>query len=278
MTNALALRYPEVYWSIKVNLEARGIEVITIFRTENIWCRDWMPVQINGEYFRFYHKTSKKYPQLDVSNEPWSGVVAPIRCLPFTLDGGNVVYHNGKIIMTEKVIQDNGISVTVQLEKVLNCEIIIIPIEPGDTLGHSDGIVKFVDDNHVIINNYAQIGKKDKRFYEYRDTLLNILEGYGLTVDQIPNAYDAWNWNLAEKDFRMFFPRADDYNPAYGYYINFLKVSDVIFLPAMKIKRDLDAFKAIEAQFPGRSIIMVDCSRLSFEGGLVHCVTWNGVK
>jgi len=278
MTNQLALRYPEVYWPIRINLEARGIEVKTVYRTENIWIRDYFPIQINGEYFRFRHKTSKKFPQLDISNEPWTGVFAPIRCLPYFIDGGNIVQGYGKVILTEKVIQDNESGIVNILEKLFESEIIIVPIEPGDPLGHSDGVVRFIDKNHVLVNDYFKIAQKDKNFYAYQTKLEAVLNKHGLIAYEIPNAYDQWNWKMSEKEFRQFFPRADEYNPAFGYYINYLKVSNVLFLPAMKIARDVEAYNAIKTHFSECDIIMIDCSRLSFEGGLIHCVTWNGVK
>ncbi len=273
MANSLASRYPEVYWPIKINLAARGIDVKTI-RSGNLWIRDYFPVQINGKLFRFQYKKNEKYPQLDVSNEPWTGILAPITVYSHIIDGGNIVYCGGKAVMTEKIYQDNkGLDVA-QLEKLLDCQIIVIPIEPGDDLGHSDGIVRFIDRSNVLVNDYSGVAKKDKRFYAYQAQVEGILDDHNLLVHHIPNAYDQWNWNWSEKEFRRFFTEADDYNPAFGYYINFLQVANLLFLPAMKIPQDAEAYKVVKKHFPECDIIMVDCSRLSFEGGLIHCVTW----
>jgi hypothetical protein len=274
----LALRYPEIYWPVRLNCEAHGIEVKTIFHTENIWLRDYFPLQINGNFFRFQYKSNKRFPQLDVSNEPWTGVIAPIRELQQFIDGGNIVHFAGKMILTEKVTKDNGSVIISQLERIFDCEIIIIPVEPGDDLGHADGIVNFINQNNVLVNDYSAVAKKDKRLYAYEEALQTILESHNLVCHKIPNAYDEWNWRMTERDFRYLFPRADDFNPAFGYYINFLQVGDLIFLPAMKISRDKEAFEVVKKHFPEYTVIMVDCSGVAFEGGLVHCVSWNGVK
>jgi agmatine/peptidylarginine deiminase len=277
MTAALASRYPEVFWPIKINLEVSGVEVKVIHKTENIWCRDWMPIQINGELFRFQYKTVEysKWPQLDVSNEPWTGAFSsPIRTFPnIIIDGGNVVAGFGKVIMTDKVIKENGSSIVGQLEKLFNSQIIIVPTECGDDLGHSDGIVKFINADTVLINDYSRIAKRDKSFYAYENELENILRSHGFAIHKIINTYDLWDWNMPERQFRQFFPFADAYGPGYGYHINFLRVGSVILLPAMKIKQDAEAFETIRTHYSDCRIVMIDCSRISFEGGLVHCST-----
>jgi agmatine/peptidylarginine deiminase len=276
MTAALCQRYPEVFFPIKLNLEVAGVEVKIIHKTENVWIRDYFPISINNKLFRFQYKTIgyEDYPQLDVSNEPWTGVFnKPIYVNSIILDGGNIIHGFDRIIMTEKVIQDNGKGVVADLEKLLGTRAIIIPVEPGDNLGHSDGICKIIDVNHILINDYSQIAKRDKAFINYQKELEQILVSYGFWIYKIPNAYDQWQWSMTEKQFRQLFPSADDFNPGFGYYINFLKVADTILLPAMKIKEDAEAYQVVKKHYPECRVVMVDCSRLSMEGGLVNCIS-----
>ncbi len=277
MTEALCRRYPEVYWPARVNLEAAGVDVKTIWSTQNIWIRDYFPVSANGKLVRFTYKTVdyEKYRQLDISNEPWTGVFPKIISYypSILLDGGNLVCGFGKALITEKVIWDNGAGVVADLEKILNCKVIIIPVEPGDDLGHADGIVKFIDVRNVLINDYSQTAKKDKAYIAYQKALEAVLYANGLKSCKIENAYAQWNWFMSEKDFRQAFPMADDFNPGFGYYINFLQVADTILLPAMKIKEDAKALQTVQKHYPDCRVVMIDCSRLSMEGGLINCVT-----
>jgi agmatine deiminase len=280
VTQALAWRYPEVYWPLKINLEANGIVVKTINRTRNIWIRDYFPVQVDGEFLRFNYsygeKWLAKYPQLDLSNEPWTGHIAPIRYFPqIKLDGGNVVQGYNKVIMTDKVIKDNSTSVISQLEKILNAEVIIIPVEPGDSLGHSDGICQFVHPKRVIINDYSLVAEKDKRFIEYEKKLTKALDKSGLLYDHMPFGYAEWDWKMTEKQFRESFPEADDFNPAFGYYINFLLVGNVILMPAMRIPMDIEVMNYLKSIYTQCNIIAIDSQKLSMEGGLLHCITAN---
>lgn len=273
MAQYLAIKYPEVYWPIRINLEAHGIKVVSVNNTRNIWVRDYFPIQIGTEYVRFQYAKDARYAQLDISNEPWTGIVAPIRESTLIVDGGNIVQGFGKVILTDMVIRKNGKKAVKKLEKIFEAEVIIIPTEPGDTLGHSDGICKFVDKDTVLVNDYSEIRKKDSSYKGYQSSLEMALAVHGLNVELFPNAYAEWDWEMSEKQFREIFPEADDYNPGFGYYINFLKINNLILLPAMKIKKDREALKAVNTFYRGSNVVMVDCSRLSMEGGLVGCVT-----
>ena len=51
---------------------------------------------------------------------------------------------------------------------------IIIIEEEQDTYGHSDGMVRFVDDNTVLINEYP------KKHLKYKKKLADVLEREGL--------------------------------------------------------------------------------------------------
>ena len=277
LTTALCHQYPEVYWPVRINLEASGVQVQTM-RCNNKWARDFMPISIEDRLIRFQYKTIgyEKYPQLDVSNEPWTGVFdKPVYVYPIILDGGNLVYGFGKAIITEKVIWDNGKGVVADLEKILGCKVVIIPVEPGDDLGHADGIVKFIDAGNVLINDYSQIARKDKDYNwtAYQKALECNLHLHGLECHKIVNAYDQWDWNMSEKEFRKSYEFADAYNPAVGYYINYTRVKDTILLPAFRLPQDAEAMQTIKRLFPGCNVVCIDCSRLAMEGGCVNCVT-----
>jgi len=274
MAAALAWRHPEVFWPVKLNLAAAGVDVKVVFRTGNIWTRDYMPVR-TGEVLTLFKYKTTKYKSLDVSEVRYNGITESIYASPIVLDGGNVVQSFNWVIMTDKVVKDNpGISMW-DLQSLFGKGLIIIPVEPGDDLGHADGIVKFIGPTEVLVNDYSGIAKRDKRFVKYQKDLENILRVNGITFHRITNAYDKWDWNMSEETFRQCFPDADDYNPGFGYYINFFKIADTILLPAMKISQDVDAFNCVRKHYPDCRIVVIDCSSLSMEGGLLNCVIWS---
>lgn len=78
------------------------------------------------------------------------------------LDGGNVGGWGGRGILTDRIFRENSqvdrpdlLGVLRELLRV--DELIIIPVEPGDEVGHADGVVRFLDSGVVVINDYSAI-------------------------------------------------------------------------------------------------------------------------
>lgn len=274
LTQALAMRYPSVYWPMRINLEANGITVKTVNRTKNIWIRDYFPIQTANGLIRFkYDKRWDRWPQLSIENEPWTGMFdRGILESSLVIDGGNIVQGYGNAIVTDKIFESNDANCKGRLEKFLDSEVIVIPKEPGDTLGHSDGICRFIDERTVLINDYSGQGEE---YRKYADSLRDIFSSHVFDVETIPNGYGEWPCDLTEKQFHDQFPDADEFNPAFGYYINFLQVGKLILMPAMKAKKDTEAMSTLMRLYPDHNIVVIDCSMLSMEGGLLHCVSAN---
>ena len=67
------------------------------------------------------------------------------------IDGGNFIRHKNKAIMTDKIFRENPsktkseIIETIKQKCALN-ELIIVPRQPYDMLGHSDAMVRWIDE------------------------------------------------------------------------------------------------------------------------------------
>ena len=77
------------------------------------------------------------------------------------LDGGNVTRTTDKVIMTDRVFVDNPNYQRKQLIKELHellqvDKLYFVPEQPSDFTGHSDGMVRFIDENTVVINDYKE--------------------------------------------------------------------------------------------------------------------------
>jgi len=75
------------------------------------------------------------------------------------VDGGNIVRLKNRIICTDKIYSENKkwseLAVRAELRRCLEVdEIIVIPCEPYDIIGHADGMVQFIDDKTVLLNDY----------------------------------------------------------------------------------------------------------------------------
>ena len=265
--------------------------------TGNIWIRDWMPIRCGDRFVKFRTKAdTTKYPFLEVPRGCWHNIarerpgeiregrwVPPMIVPPdesdIILDGGNVVRSpDGKrVLMTAMALHDN---INVQcgkagFEKLLDAEIVWLPIEPGDDLGHSDGIASWIDNDTVFVNDYRSM--RDRECSCYSSALRRVLFDNGIECVPFPYAYDECR-DLSEQRFRQEFPEADDFNPAWGYYVNFAKWTGsnhtVVCYPIFHHAKDRQCEDALLDAFPGCQCVGLDCSRLAMEGGLSHCISW----
>ena len=264
----LGNRYPQLFKEAISFLEDNNVQVKLIENTQNIWCRDYMPIQVGDHFVKFRYADSnfkhrrKPDPSCYKQFDP-----IPSKIL---LDGGNVMRWGDKAILTEMVMKDNpGLKVT-QLEELLEAEVILIPVEPYDDLGHSDGILNLLSNDVILINNYDS--QSQQYWHKYQRRLIKRLGGYAIRL--LPYAFDQTP-HLTEKKFRKQFPFSDDFNPGFGYYQNFLLVKGVILLPKFNIGKDEVALEKMRELYPTFKIKQIDCSQLSMEGGLLHCVSWN---
>ena len=131
--------------------------------TKDIWVRDFMPIQISEDKFvqyvydPDYLKDEPQY-RTDVDKCVSNMKIKTVKT-DIILDGGNVIKCDDAIIMTDKIFSENRIFTKLQLineiEKLFESELILIPWDKEEICGHSDGMVRFVDNNKVIINNYC---------------------------------------------------------------------------------------------------------------------------
>lgn len=261
-------------------LRTHGVGVEFLPGTGNIWCRDWMPIKTpSGRFIKFQPKMDvARWPHMEVGYA-WDIEAIPANCRVFStivLDGGNVVRSpdGRRIIMTYQTALDNGGPAkfdAAALAELLEAEIIWIPAEPGDDLGHSDGIVAWIDDTHCFVNDYE--AGNDWELDSYQDEVYAILQTEGIEPVPFP-----WHGDLApevaEWEFRRDHPLADDWNSGWGYAINFLHVDNLICYPTFGIEEDAAVMETLAKWFPDHSLAPIDCQFISLEGGLCHCVTW----
>ncbi|MDE6646255.1 MAG: agmatine deiminase family protein [Prevotella sp.] len=179
------LRTEETYSPIQA-VVAKGIkwafegecDVIELENTNNVWARDYMPVQITANRFWKY-VYNPNYLQ-SKTNLPtitdFNNVKSDIRNQYFSTskkseiiaDGGNVVKCDSYIIMTDKVfVEAKNITKDISwitLRKELGVDVVIIPRNPADRLGHADRTVRYAGPNRVLFR--APQDEEDKEFMD----------------------------------------------------------------------------------------------------------------
>ena len=266
-TYTLSSRFPHIAHTIAKHLNQAGIQYLETNIGNNPWIRDFMPIKTVNGFTKFQYDLPKKWPALAVPKQLWASFNPDISGIK--LDGGNVEQNKSTVLMTEMVFKRNVLSrkkLTKALEETFGKKIIFLPVEPGDDLGHIDGIARFLDDHRVIINDYSSM--KQKQFDKYQERIEKILTAHGFETILFPYAYNQ-RPRLTEKEARIKYPFLDAWNPAFGYYINFYKAGSLIFLPTFYLHGP-----DVEKIFPDSTIVPINCADLSMTGGLLNCVTW----
>jgi agmatine deiminase len=160
--------------------------------------------------------------------------------------------------MTDRIFIDNPTYERKELIKdLLNYfevdKLFFVPEQPHDFTGHSDGMVRFIDERTVIINDYAEDKEEFKRAFEIA------IHNTGLEYIKIP--YKAYH--------------NKSYNNANGDYINYLQMENTIIIPTFGIKEDDEVVKQFEDIFKGQTIATVDGNEIANQGGILNCITWN---
>lgn len=268
VADRLEPRFPELYRGLKAILTKHGITLKTIPGTQDVWCRDYAPVQVSEHQFVQFryapdYLAGKQYRHLKADGKIGSTLPWIKNCLrsEIVLDGGNLVRWRDKVILTEKIFAENPNRergrLIGELERLLNVDrLILIPQEPGDITGHADGVVRFVNSDSVVVNDYRRLDP------EYGLRLLAILEAAGLEVHDVP--------------YQPGSGSSRGMPSAVGNYVNFLQVGTVLIMPSYGLPEDGQAREEFTRCFSNCSVNALDCRGLARFGGLLNCVSWTG--
>ncbi len=252
-----------------------------------IWVRDWGPFQVTQKnhasiYYKanycyeYYPENEKKYGEKD--NNAGYELCALLSSLnPNTViedldlywDGGNLTHNeDGIAIITEKLIIDNSSKYSPsQIEIILKSKfgfnnIIFIPVEPYDVLGHTDGIVRFISKDKLLLAQYPEE-------YTIGNEYLNQVEV--ILKKQLPS-------NIQILRLQIEHPKdhsSSGVYSAWGNYINFIHVNNKVFFPWYEANNYGEAsFKTLQNALPECDIIKVlGADILSSNGGVLNCIT-----
>jgi len=270
MSELLMTKFPETCKRLIAILEKHHVNYSWIKGTNDIWCRDYMPVQTeSGKFIQFtydpsYLKGKKEWEESrsDVKKVcQMNGIDATESDI--NLDGGNVLICGKRAIISDRLYSENPQKtkeeLVEKLSELLDCEIIIIPAlksQDEDLTGHADGMVRFVDRNTILGN------ERLPNEYKYmKEGLQKAIDTYNLTYIDVP----------------FFEDKDPDYpSSAVGIYVNYLEVNNLIVVPAFhhEKEKNKEAVDIIQKAFPDKIIETINYDDVAKEGGLLNCTTW----
>ena len=265
-SDLLPKKCPTLNQHIAQVLEANGIPFAYLIETKDIWCRDFMPIQIAEDGFVSY-KYTPNYLQdktglrlqtnpeavLQARQNHLTQVLQNAVKVDLVLDGGNVVKCGNTIVMTEKVFAENRDKSINEVDRILKdafqCDVVYLPWDHRETFGHSDGIVHFAGDGKVLITNYGDISP---RFYcRFRVALEKHFEVVPLYYKT--KRIHARSWS----------------------YINFLQVGKLVFVPQLGLEEDEQAQEQIGNAMPDCEVVGIPSLEAVRRGGALNCISWN---
>lgn len=266
ISDVLMQRYPQIVRQLESILQYHRVPLNTVPGMADIWIRDAAPVQISEQHFvqfryRPNYLCNSRDERLITGPEVFQRLefVRELVQCELIIDGGNIVGTQSFAIVTNKIYDENPDFGRPSLRDALRShlqvkQLIDIRKEPFDTFGHSDGMVRFVADERVILNDYS---KNEPKLAE---ELQRVLARAGLEVVIFP--------------YIPHYEVQDGITSAVGNYANFLRVGDLIIVPAFGLAEDETVREILTNLLPQSSVVSLPCRDLAAQGGVLNCASW----
>jgi len=255
--------HPKVFKGLWKTLTTYGLQVRCLTDVRDVWVRDYAPIQVSARAlvkFRYTPDYLSGHEHLITGEDVVEAFRDLGRChrSEIILDGGNIVGCRSKAILTDKVYKENPgwgrPQLRRQLRELLQVDqLIIIPKEPYEPIGHADGMVRFLDEQTVLVNDYSAV---DPSFH---DRLTRVLRQQRLKIEAVPY--------FLEGQSRAGIPSA------VGNFVNYLQTERVIVAPVYGTAHEEVALRKLESHFPGLPIVPLNCTDLARDGGVLNCVS-----
>ena len=182
-------QYTPFWKRLNTILTEKKIKYGFIENTRDIWCRDYMPIQLNVnqfvqfEFFPDYYLSPQYISKLTIPSEVRTNEKMDLKYINLIIDGGNFIKSTSDVILTEKVLKENHKlskeSIITLLKKEIHLDnIYLIPQLPYDMTGHADGMVRFISNTDLLVADYSNESKS------WRTKMDKALDKTGLNIIQ----------------------------------------------------------------------------------------------
>ncbi len=279
---------PAMEADVRAGLRRRGVDTANVFfhhnPTNDAWCRDHGPIflqrAVNGRREEAivdwgYNAWGDKYPPYDLDDVVPERIAAeyglPLFQPRIVMEGGSLdVNGRGTLLTTEACLLNpnrNPELSRARIERYLadylgvrNILWLGDGIVGDDTDGHVDDLTRFVDPRTVV--TVVEDDPSDPNYEPLKENLQRLRtmtdqDGDPLRVVTLP----------------MPRPVVREGQRLPASYANFYIANRVVLLPAYDPERDAVAERTLQALFPDRRVVAIDCTDLVWGLGAFHCVT-----
>ncbi|MDR0971202.1 MAG: agmatine deiminase family protein [Bacteroidales bacterium] len=186
--------------------------------------------------------------------------------IPFKLDGGNVISNSEYIFITESLYTENSNIEKKQInkffEETFEQKLITLPVESLDVIGHTDSILRFLDDKTILLPIYDKKYKDDNRYINNITKILSEKLGLEYKFIFLPSYLDD---KINE----------DNIYSAKGLFLNYFRFEDHIIFPCFEDLGDYQnkIIDIINKEAPNIKIHFTPCDEIAFLGGALHCIS-----
>ena len=255
---------PKTYANIVSVLDKYGVKYHHLRNTNAIWCRDYMPIQVDTNTFcgynydpNYLHETEELLATRTDGNIVCQALGFKVKrpSIPLVIDGGNVIRCDGKVIMIEKVFEENRIysrkDIAQAIEEHFMAELVVLPWDEDEIYGHADGLVRYIGDDRVLITNYDRFSK-------------------GFTQKVVTILWQHFK-DVAKLEYNI--QRQHKHNWA---YINWLQTDKLLLIPSFGYPEDEQAHEQILSLMPmyRGCAEMIDARDLIKHEGCLNCASW----
>lgn len=231
----------------------------------DIWMRDFTtvnplnPVQFQYSWASMSKKQSQETQQSFAEFADKYGIERTKSEL--IIDGGNIVdNYGGKFITTTRFAKDNKLSdkeANEKLKQTLNAKEIAILEPDEEVLAHSDGMVMWLDEKTLLVNNYSGDKAFRKLVLDELNTSFPDTKIIEVPVEYGKNKKGEW----------------EGFESACGVNLNSVLTFKNIYVPIFRMAHDAIAVKIIKEN-TDKKVIEIDAKGVCPMGGSVRCLTW----
>lgn len=180
----------------------------------------------------------------------------------YYIDGGNVVdNYAGRVVVTTRFLEDNDLEYDEGkdvLKELLRAFEVAIVEADDDVLAHADGMVAWLDDDVLAVNDYSKMDE------EFHNLVMDELERSfaDVKIVSVPVLFD--NGGVDEER---------GIGSACGINLNLVATHSTLYVPVFGGEEEKEALAIIRANTK-KSVVEIDAKNICLFGGSVRCTTW----